>query len=91
MSVSLVNAGLGNLIVAEKVVAVISPASAPAKRLKDMARDENRLIDITQGRRTRSILVTVSNHVILSSLQVETLAGRIHQAEPAHKALETSS
>lgn len=78
----LVNAGFGNMISADKVVAIISPNSAPAKRLKDEAKENGRLVDITQGRRTRSIIITVANQVILSAVQVETIAGRFqHEAE----------
>ncbi len=73
------NAGFGNMVAVDKVVAVISPNSAPAKRLKDEARDGGRLVDITQGRRTRSIIITTANQVILSAVQVETLAARFQQ------------
>ncbi|MDR2947426.1 MAG: DUF370 domain-containing protein [Candidatus Adiutrix sp.] len=72
----LINAGFGNMVALGAIVAVISPNSAPAKRLKDEARDSGRLVDITQGRRTRSIIITAANQVFLSSVQVETLAGR---------------
>jgi regulator of extracellular matrix RemA (YlzA/DUF370 family) len=73
------NAGFGNMVAVDKVVAVVSPNSAPAKRLKDEARDSGRLVDITQGRRTRSIIITMANQVILSAVQVETLASRYQQ------------
>lgn len=72
----LLNIGFGNTVVAERVVAIVSPNSSPMKRLKDEAREANRLIDVTQGRKTRSIIVTDSNHVILSSVQVETISLR---------------
>lgn len=72
----LLNIGFGNAVVAQKVVAIISPNSAPMKRLKDEAKEQSRLIDVTQGRKTRSIIVTDSNHVILSSVQVETISQR---------------
>ncbi len=75
----LANAGFGNMVAVDKVVAIISPNSAPAKRLKDEARDGGRLVDITQGRRTRSIIITVANQVILSAVLVETLATRFQQ------------
>jgi regulator of extracellular matrix RemA (YlzA/DUF370 family) len=75
----MVNAGHGNMMAVDKVVAIISPNSAPAKRLKDQAKDEGRLVDITQGRRTRSLIITVANQVFLSAVQVETLAGRFQQ------------
>jgi len=77
----LVNAGFGNMIAVNTIVAIISPNSAPAKRLKDEAKDDRRLVDITQGRRTRSIIITTANQVFLSSVQVETLAARFqHEA-----------
>lgn len=76
MSPKLVNIGFGNSVVSRRVVAIISPNAAPMKRLRDEAREEKRLIDATQGRRTRSVLITDSNHVILSAIQSETVAQR---------------
>ena len=76
MSPKLVNIGFGNSVVSKRVVAIISPNAAPMKRLRDEAREEKRLIDATQGRRTRSVLITDSNHVILSAIQSETIAQR---------------
>ena len=76
MSNRLVNIGFGNSIVSTRVVAIISPSAAPIKRLRDEARDEKRLIDATQGRKTRSVIITDSNHVILSAIQAETIAQR---------------
>ena len=76
MSPKLVSIGFGNSVVSRRVVAIVSPGAAPIKRLRDEAREEKRLIDATQGRRTRSILVTDSNHVILSAIQPETIAQR---------------
>lgn len=76
MSPKLVNIGFGNSIVSNRVVAIISPNAAPIKRLRDEAREEKRLIDATQGRRTRSVIITDSNHVILSAVQSETIAQR---------------
>ena len=64
----LINIGFGNYVLAGRVVGIVSPASSPMKRLREDARAEGRLIDATQGRKTRSILVTDSNHVILSSI-----------------------
>ncbi len=72
----LVNIGYGNMVMASKVVAVLSPDSAPMRRLKDEAREQGVLIDATQGRKTRSIIITESDHVILSAVQVETLMQR---------------
>lgn len=76
MTPKLVNIGFGNSIVSRRVVAIISPNAAPIKRLRDEAREEKRLIDATQGRRTRSVIITDSNHVILSAIQSETIAQR---------------
>jgi len=76
MSPKLVNIGFGNSVVSRRVVAIISPNAAPMKRLRDEAREEKRLVDATQGRRTRSVLITDSNHVILSAIQSETIAQR---------------
>jgi extracellular matrix regulatory protein A len=73
----MLNIGFGNVVAANRVVAIVSPNSAPVKRLKDEARDEKRLIDVTHGRKTRSVLVTDSNHVILSAIQTETISQRL--------------
>jgi extracellular matrix regulatory protein A len=81
--VRLVNIGYGNVVVAERVVAVISPESAPMKRFKEEARKAGRLIDGTQGRRTRSILITDSHHIVLSALQTETVAERLERGASA--------
>lgn len=75
----LVNIGYGNAVVAERVVAIVSPESAPMKRFKEEARKLGRLIDGTQGRRTRSILITDSHHIVLSALQTETVAERLER------------
>lgn len=72
----LLNIGFGNTVVAEKVVAILTPNSSPMKRLKDDAKDDNRLLDVTHGRKTRAVIVTESNHVILSSIQAETISQR---------------
>lgn len=72
----LLNIGFGSTVVAERVVAIVSPNSAPMKRLKDEAKKEHRLIDATHGRRTRSIIVMDSNHVVLSAIQAETVSQR---------------
>ena len=76
MSHKLVNVGFGNSVVSRRVVAIIAPNAAPIRRLRDEAREEKRLIDATQGRKTRSIIITDSNHVILSAIQSETIAQR---------------
>jgi regulator of extracellular matrix RemA (YlzA/DUF370 family) len=76
MEQQLLNIGFGSTVVAERVVAIVSPNSAPMKRLKDEARNDNRLIDATHGRRTRSIIVLDSNHIVLSAIQAETISQR---------------
>jgi regulator of extracellular matrix RemA (YlzA/DUF370 family) len=76
MDQNLLNIGFGNAVVAERVVAIVSPNPAPMKRLKDEAKDEKRLIDATHGRRTRSIIVMDSNHIVLSAIQAETISQR---------------
>lgn len=73
----LLNIGFGNVVAVDRIIAIVSPNSAPIKRLKDEARDNNRLIDVTHGRKTRSVLVTDSNHVILSAVQTETISLRL--------------
>jgi extracellular matrix regulatory protein A len=77
MDLKLLNIGFGNTVIANRVVAIVSPASAPMKRLKEDARLGNKLIDATMGRRTRSIIITDSDHVILSGVQAETIAQRL--------------
>jgi regulator of extracellular matrix RemA (YlzA/DUF370 family) len=77
MGLSLVNIGFGNSVVASKIVAIVSPSSAPMKRLKDEAKAQGKLIDATEGRKTRSFIITDSGHVILSGIQAETIAMRL--------------
>ncbi len=76
----LINIGYGNIVLASKIVAVVSPMSAPMRRLRDESRSAGRLIDATEGRRTRSIIVTDSGHIILSALQPETIAAKFTDA-----------
>ena len=73
----LLNIGFGNTVVAERVIAIVNPSSAPMKRLREEAKQNSMLIDATQGRRTRSIVITDSNHVILSAIQAETISQRL--------------
>ncbi len=73
-----VNAGFGNMIAVERIVALASPDSAPIKRIVQDAKDDGRAIDISCGRRTRSVIITDSDHVILSAVQPETLSGRLN-------------
>lgn len=78
---NLVNIGYGNMVMTSKVVAVLSPESAPMRRLKDEAKERKMLLDATQGRKTRAIIITESDHVILSAVQVETLMQRFEGKE----------
>lgn len=73
----LLNVGFGNTVIAKRVVAVIKTGSSPARKLKDNAKQNGKLIDVTEGRRTRSIIIMDSEHVILSSIQTETLSQRM--------------
>lgn len=73
----LVNIGFGNMVASERIIAVISPESAPIKRIIREAEDDGSLINATYGRRTRAVIFTDSNHIILSALQPETISGRL--------------
>jgi len=81
MSYKLVHIGFGNMLVTERIIAIIHPTSAPIKRLKEEAKESGRLIDATQGRKTRAILITDSNHVVLSAIQPETIVHRFETEE----------
>ncbi len=73
----LINIGFGNMVNAERVIAVVSPESAPIKRIIREAEDKGNLINATYGRRTRAVIVTDSDHIVLSALQTETVASRL--------------
>ena len=72
-----INIGFGNMVAADRIVALVSPDSSPIKRLISDAKDDGRVIDVTCGRRTRSVIVTDSEHVILSAIQAETISNRL--------------
>ena len=72
----LINIGFGNMVSANRLIAVVRPESAPIKRMVQEARERGNLVDASYGRRTRAVLITDSDHIILSALQPETLAGR---------------
>ena len=72
-----INIGFGNMVAADRVIALASPDSAPVKRLVQDAKDDGRAIDVTCGRRTRAVIITDSEHVILSAIQTETIANRL--------------
>lgn len=75
----LLSVGLGNFVMPSRVIGIVNPASSPMRRLREDAKNAGRLIDATQGRKTRSIIITDSNHVILSSILAETLIQRLEQ------------
>ncbi|BAI91487.1 hypothetical protein NIES39_J04400 [Arthrospira platensis NIES-39] len=76
MDIQLINIGFGNIICGNRVIAIVGPESAPIKRIITDARDRGQLIDATYGRRTRAVIITDSNHVVLSAIQPETVANR---------------
>lgn len=84
----LINIGFGNIVSGSRVIAIVSPESAPIKRIVQEARDKGLLIDASCGRRTRAVLITDSDHVILSAIQTETIAGRAQSREDELMAAE---
>jgi regulator of extracellular matrix RemA (YlzA/DUF370 family) len=85
MDIRLINIGFGNVVSANRMVAIVSPESAPIKRIITEARDRGMLIDATYGRRTRAVIITDSDHVILSAVQPETVANRMGSKEPGEE------
>ncbi len=83
--IKLINIGFGNIVSAGRVVAIVSPESAPIKRIITDAREEKKLIDATYGRRTRAVIIADSGHVILSAIQPETVANRFTLSKDAHE------
>jgi regulator of extracellular matrix RemA (YlzA/DUF370 family) len=81
MGIRLINIGFGNIVSANRVVAIVSPESAPIKRIIQESRDRGMLIDATYGRRTRAVIITDSDHVILSAVQPETVANRVYSKD----------
>ena len=77
MDIKLVNIGFGNMVAANRIISIISPESAPIKRIIQEARDKGMLVDATYGRRTRAVVVVDSGHIILSAVQPETVANRL--------------
>lgn len=77
----LINIGFGNIVSANRIVSIVSPESSPIKRVIQTARDRNMLVDATYGRRTRAVIITDSDHVILSAVQPETVAQRLNSKE----------
>lgn len=81
--VRLINIGFGNAVSSSRLVAIVSPESAPIKRIVQDARDKGALIDATYGRRTRAVIITDSEHIILSAVQPETVSNRVNSKEAA--------
>ena len=73
----LINIGVGNMVSANRIIAIVSPESAPIKRIINDARDKGQLVDATYGRKTRAVIIADSGHIILSAIQPETVAGRV--------------
>ena len=86
-----INVGFGNMVAVERIVTLASPDSAPMKRLVQDAKDDGRAIDVTCGRRTRAIIITDSEHVILSALQTETIATRLENNTAADESDEDTT
>ena len=87
----LINIGFGNMVSASRLVAIVSPESAPIKRIIQDAREGGSLIDATYGRRTRAVIVTDSGHIILSAVQPETVANRVVDYDEEDEGLEDES
>jgi extracellular matrix regulatory protein A len=81
MAIKLINIGFGNIVSASRIVAIVSPESAPIKRVISEARERGILIDATYGRRTRAVIVADSGHIILSAVQPETVKHRLQSKE----------
>ncbi len=88
MAVKLINIGFGNLVSAERLVAVVSPDSAPVKRMVQEARDRGALIDASFGRKTKAVLIMDSGHIVLSALQNASVAGRLSGRDAADEDAE---
>jgi len=81
MDIKLINIGFGNIVSANRIIAIVGPESAPIKRIINEARESGMLVDATYGRRTRAVIITDSGHVILSAVQPETVANRLGTKE----------
>ncbi|MDY5014759.1 MAG: DUF370 domain-containing protein [Eubacteriales bacterium] len=87
----LINIGFGNMVSAGRLVAIVSPESAPIKRIIREATDRGALIDATYGRRTRAVIIMDSDHVVLSALQPETVANRLYERDDAEEGEEIAA
>jgi regulator of extracellular matrix RemA (YlzA/DUF370 family) len=82
----LLNIGFGNFVVSNRIIAIVNPTSSPMRRLREDARQAGRLVDATQGRKTRSIIISDSNHVVLSAIQAETIGQRFASEDEENEA-----
>ncbi len=87
----LINIGFGNMVSLDRLIAIVSPDSAPIKRIIQEARDRGMLIDASYGRRTRSVIVMDTDHIILSAIQPETVAGRLNEKNAAEDQKENDA
>ena len=86
-----INVGFGNMVSAHRIISLVSPESAPIKRLVQDAKEDGRVVDVTCGRRTRTVIITDSDHVILSAIQAETISNRLTgQSEASYDSLDES-
>lgn len=85
MGNSFVSVGFGNVVAASRVIAIVNPGSSPIKKLKEEAKSRGKVVDATEGRRTRSLIITDSDHVILSAIQVETIVQRMSDEPSSRK------
>ncbi|WP_432400708.1 extracellular matrix/biofilm regulator RemA [Wukongibacter sp. M2B1] len=91
MDLKLVNIGFGNMISAGRIIAIVKPESAPIKRMINEAREQDKLVDATYGRRTRAVIICDSDHLILSAVQPETMANRFNSKEINDKVSDNNS
>ena len=85
MSIKFINIGYGNVVQVNRIISIINPDSASSKRLRNDAKESGLLIDATQGRKTRGIIITDSSHIILTAMQPETIAQRLSSSEAKEK------
>lgn len=88
MSIKLINIGFGNIVSANRIISVVSPESAPIKRLIQESRDKGLLIDATYGRKTRAVIITDSQHIILTPVQPETVGNRFNNKEEKEETID---
>ena len=88
MGIKLINIGFGNIVSANRIISIVNPDSAPIKRLVQEAKDSKMAVDATSGRRTRAVIITDSDHIILSAVQPETVAHRLSNKDDAEDEVE---